>query len=224
MGVESGAEEATEQVQPETCPPPAPNSYWKRMGLFNTTHADPRPLWLIAISPFALITYPAVLWGGFVYGVQIMWLSLVTITQSELFSAAPYNFSISNVGNINFAAFIGGVIGMFWGGFVSDWCILYFSRRNKGILEPEFRLWTMMVHAFINTDGLLMYGLGALHGVIWVLPAGFGMVFIAFGIGSGAAIAITYAVDCYPKIASESLVFMLFLRNLIGTGFVFAVQ
>ncbi|EFE40128.1 MFS transporter, putative [Trichophyton verrucosum HKI 0517] len=223
--LESKRKEATENVEPAPDPvPPGPNPYWKRMGLFNTAHADSRPLWLVTLSPFTLITYPAVLWGGLVYGVQIMWLSLITVTQSNLFGAPPYNFSISNVGNINFAAFIGGILGMMWGGFVSDWCILYFSRRNKGILEPEFRLWTMIIPAIVNTAGLLMYGLGALNGVMWIMPAGFGMVFIAFGIGSGAAIAITYAVDCYPKMASEALVFMLFLGNLIGTGFTFAIQ
>ncbi|KAG5295227.1 membrane transporter [Histoplasma ohiense] len=113
---------------------------------------------------------------------------------------------------------------MFWGGYVSDWCIIFLSRRNKGILEPEFRLWTMLVPAIINTAGILMYGLGVLKGTMWLLPAGFGMVFIAFGIGSGGAIAITYAVDCYTRIASESLVLMLCVRNMIGCGFTFASQ
>ncbi|OAX82552.1 hypothetical protein ACJ72_03095 [Emergomyces africanus] len=179
--------------------PPAPKTYWQRMGLYNTAYSDPRPLWLVAIRPFMLITYPAVI-------------------------GAPYNFSVSNVGNINFSSFIGGMLGMFWGGYVSDWCIIFLSRRNKGILEPEFRLWTMLVPAIINTAGILMYGLGVLNGAMWLVPAGFGMVFIAFGIGSGGAIAITYAVDCYPRIASESLVLMLFIRNIIGCGFTFASQ
>ncbi|KAI1910438.1 hypothetical protein LOZ12_004658 [Ophidiomyces ophidiicola] len=204
--------------------PPPPKSYWQRMGLWNTTYSDPRPLWLVALSPFFLLTYPAVMWGGLVYGIQIMWLSLITVTQSATFSAPPYNFSITNVGNTNFAAFIGGILGMFWGGSVSDWCILRLSRRNKGIMEPEFRLWTMLIPAILNTGGLLMYGLGSLYGVHWILPAGFGMALIGFGIGSGAAIAMTYAVDCYPRATSEALVLMLFIRNLIGTGFTFAIE
>ncbi|PGH29973.1 hypothetical protein GX50_07273 [[Emmonsia] crescens] len=208
----------------EVSTPPAPKTYWQRMGLYNTSYSDPRPLWLVAISPFALVTYPAVMWAGFIYGVQIMWLSLLNVTQSALFSGPPYNFSVSNVGNINFSSFIGGMLGMVWGGYVSDWCIIFLSRRNKGILEPEFRLWTMLVPALVNTAGILMYGLGVLNGAMWLVPAGFGMVFIAFGIGSGGAIAITYAVDCYPRIASESLVLMLFIRNLIGCGFTFASQ
>lgn len=208
----------------EESAPPAPKTYWQRMGLYNTAYSDPRPFWLVAISPFMLVTYPAVMWAGFIYGVQIMWLSLLNVTQSELFSGPPYNLSVTNVGNINFSSFIGGILGMFWGGYVSDWCIIFLSRRNQGILEPEFRLWTMLVPAIINTAGILMYGLGVLKGTMWLLPAGFGMVFIAFGIGSGGAIAITYAVDCYPRTASEGLVLMLFVRNMIGCGFTFAGQ
>ena len=203
---------------------PPPKTYWQRMALYDTSNADPRPFWIVAASPFALLTYPAVMWAGLVYGVQIMWLSLITVTQSSLFSETPYNFSMSGVGNLNFAAFIGGTIGMLWGGVFSDWCILYLSRRNKGILEPEFRLWTMAIPAVINTGGLLMYGLGANYGVAWIMPGGFGMASIGFGIGSGAAIAITYAVDCYPRVASEALVLMLFMRNVIGTGFTFAIE
>lgn len=208
----------------QDAPPPPPKSYWQRMAPFDTSNSDPRPFWMVALSPFFLVTYPGVMWAGLVYGVQIMWLSLITVTQSSLFSEPPYSFSMSNVGNLNFAAFIGGTLGMLWGGFGSDWCILFLSRRNKGILEPEFRLWTMIPPAIINTGGLLMYGLGANYNVAWIMPGGFGMAFIGFGIGSGAAIAITYAVDCYPRVASEALVLMLFMRNVIGTGFTFAIE
>lgn len=222
--VEKGAEEALHSsTTAESNAPPA-KSYRQRMALYDTTNSDARPLWLVALSPFYLVTYPAVMWAGFQYGVQIMWLSLITVTQSLLFSEAPYNFSVSSVGNLNFASFIGGVIGMFWGGWISDKCIIYLSRRNKGILEPEFRLWAMLVPSVISTAGLLMYGMGALYGVHWILPGAFGLALISFGIGGGAAIAISYAIDCYPHIASEALVLMLFLRNVIGTIFTFAIE
>lgn len=113
---------------------------------------------------------------------------------------------------------------MLWGGAMSDWFTQKMTRRNTGIMEPEFRLWTMAVPAVINMVGLLMYGVGAANGNHWIVSAGFGTAFIAFGIGSGGAIAITYAIDCYPEIASESLVLMLFVRNVVGCGFTFAIQ
>ncbi|KAL5323507.1 hypothetical protein ACEPPN_008044 [Leptodophora sp. 'Broadleaf-Isolate-01'] len=205
-------------------PIPPPKTYMQRFSLIQTSQNDPRFWIVIALRPFSLVTYPAVMWAGIVYGIQVMWLSLLATTQSEIFSLEPYNFSVVNVGNINFAAFIGGILGMLWGGTVSDNCLLYLARRNGGIAEPEMRLWTMVVPSFINSGGLLMYGLGAFYEMHWILSAGFGTACIAFGIGSGGAIAITYAVDCYSLVASEALVLMLFVRNLFGMGFTFAIQ
>ncbi|PVH73712.1 MFS general substrate transporter [Cadophora sp. DSE1049] len=192
-------------------PIPPPKTYMQRFSLIQTSQNDPRSWIVIALRPFALVTYPAVMWAGIVYGVQVMWLSLLATTQSEIFSLDPYKFPVVNVGNINFAAFIGGILGMLWGGTVSDKCLLYLARRNGGIAEPEMRLWTMLIPSIINSGGLLMYGLGAFYGLPWILSAGFGTGCIAFGTGSGGAIAITYAVDCYSLVASEALVLMLFV-------------
>lgn len=204
--------------------PPPPKTYLQHLALWETEQSDPRPLWLIAVMPFTLFTYPAIVWAAFVYGVSIMWLSYTTTTQSEMFSVAPYNMSVASVGLTNFASLIGGIFGMVWGGQFADWLTLKLTRRNKGVMEPEYRLWSLIVPAVVNTGGLFMYGFGAEYGVHWILPAGFGQALIAFGIGSSGAIAITYAVDCYPILASESLVLILFGRNLIGTGFTFAIQ
>jgi hypothetical protein len=35
------------------------------------------------------------MWVGIMAGIQIMWLSLLSVTQSELFSVPPYNFGIA---------------------------------------------------------------------------------------------------------------------------------
>lgn len=113
---------------------------------------------------------------------------------------------------------------MIWGGPLSDWYVLRTARNNKGIMEPESRLWLLIVPAFLNSGGLLMYGLGAYRGLHWIISAGFGTGLIGFGIGSGAAICITYAIDAYPDIAAESMVLILFLRNVIGFLFTFVIQ
>ncbi|OJD25739.1 hypothetical protein ACJ73_02896 [Blastomyces percursus] len=118
----------------EDSTPPAPKSYWRRMGLYSTSYSDPRP---------------------------------VQLQRGE---------------------------------------------RPGRCLSPQSSMRGYSCMAWV------------LKGTMWIPPAGFGMVFIAFGIGSGGAIAITYAVDCYPLIASENLVLMLFIRNIIGCGFTFASQ
>ncbi|KAE9365729.1 MFS general substrate transporter [Stipitochalara longipes BDJ] len=199
-------------------------TYWQRMAPIHTRNANPKKWWWLALFPFRLVTFPAILWVGIMAGIQIMWLSLLSVTQSELFSVPPYNFGIAAVGDTNIAAFVGGIFGMCWGGPLSDWYILHRSRQNKGIMEPEFRLWLLIVPAILNSAGLLMYGLGAYNGLHWIISAGIGTAFIGFGIGSGGAICLTYAIDAYPGIAAESMVLILFIRNVIGFAFTFAIQ
>ncbi|KAH8796032.1 major facilitator superfamily domain-containing protein [Hyaloscypha sp. PMI_1271] len=206
-----------------TFPIPA-QTYWQKMAPIHTQNANPKKWWWLAIFPFRLLTFPAIMWVGIMVGIQIMWLSLLSVTQSELFSVPPYSFGIAVVGDTNIAAFVGGIFGMCWGGPLSDWYILRRSRQNKGIMEPEFRLWLLIVPTILNSAGLLMYGLGAYNGSSWVISAGVGTAFIGFGIGSGGAICLTYAIDAYPGIAAESMVLILFIRNVIGFAFTFAIQ
>jgi hypothetical protein len=208
----------------ELVQPRAKMSYRQRMAPIHTRNADPKPWWYLFLFPFRLVLFPAVVWTGVLGGIQIMWLSLLSVTQSELFGAAPYNFGIAAVGDTNIAAFVGGFFGMLWGGPLSDWYVVRRARHNKGIMEPEFRLWLLIVPALVNTAGLLMYGIGAYRGLPWIISAGVGTGFIGFGIGAGGAIGLTYAIDCYPGIAAESMVLILFIRNVLGLLFTLAIQ
>lgn len=70
-------------------------TYWQRMAPIHTRNANPKKWWWLALFPFRLITFPAILWVGIMTGIQIMWLSLLSVTQSELFSVPPYNFGIA---------------------------------------------------------------------------------------------------------------------------------
>ncbi len=173
-------------------------------------------------TPFLTGRYPAVIFSSLLYGIQISWLSLLNVTQSEFFGSPPYNWSTNSVGLINLASFIGGMIGMVYGAS-TDMFQLYLTRRNKGYYEPEFRLWTLTIGGLINTAGILMYGLGVSHGINWVFPV-FGVGFIAFGISACGAISMTYSVDCYPEQTGQTMVFILFVRNMLGMIFTFVFQ
>ncbi|CAK7903995.1 protein Hol1p [[Candida] anglica] len=199
-------------------------TYWQKMRLVETEYNDSRSWLTIFYRPFFLISFPAVIWGGVVYGSQMMWLSLLATTQSEIYSLPPYNFTTPQVGLTNFGALIGSLFGMAYGGPFVDWITIKLSKRNNGILEPEFRLWTMIVPTIFNAAGLLAYGLGAAYEAHWFVSAGIGQWLLGFAMSSSGAICLTYSVDSYPKLASEGLVLMLFIRNCIGCGFTFAIQ
>lgn len=199
-------------------------TYWQRMRLIETEYSDLRSWLTIFIRPFFLVSFPAVVWGGLIYGAQMMWLSLLATTQAEIYSYAPYNFSTPQTGLTNLGALVGSIIGMFYGGKFVDYLTVKLARRNNGIMEPEFRLWAMILPTILNAAGLLAYGLSSAYQAPWAVSVVVGQGCLGFAMGSSGSICLTYAIDSYPKLASEALVLMLFVRNCIGCGFTFAIQ
>lgn len=198
-------------------------SYWQRMRLYELEYNDKRSWLTIFLRPFLLVTFPALIWGGVVYGAQMMWLSLLATTQSEIY-VTYYGFSTSSTGLTNLSPLIGSIFGMFYGGHFVDWLSVKLAKRNNGIMEPEFRLWAMVVPTILNATGLLAYGLASNAQAPWPISVVLGQAMLGFSMSSSGPICLTYAVDSYPNLASEGLVLMLFIRNLIGCGFTFAIQ
>jgi len=72
----------------------------------------------------------------------------------------PYNFGDVGIGLLNLPAFIGTLIGFVWGGPLSDWSIVWFTKKNNGIYEPEMRLYLATLPALLGPVGLFLYGYG----------------------------------------------------------------
>ncbi|EGW34487.1 ion transporter [Spathaspora passalidarum NRRL Y-27907] len=199
-------------------------TYKQRMSVVHTEYNDTRSWLCIYYRPFFLIIFPAVIWSGLVYGSQMMWISLMSNTQSQLYGAPPYNFSPNVIGLTNLGAFGGSCIGMLYGGYFVDWSTIKLAERNHGILEPEFRLYSMVVPTIVNAAGILAYGLGLNNGIHWAIPCVIGQGCLGFAMGSSGSICLTYAVDSYHKLASECIVLILFIRNMVGMIFCFVFR
>lgn len=198
-------------------------TFWQSRRLYETEFTDNRNWFTILIRPF-LIPFPALIWGGCAYGTQMMWLALIGVTQSQIFEGY-YGFTTGEVGLTNLAPLIGSVIGMFYGGYFVDWLCIKLAERNKGVLEPEYRLWALIFPTIINAGGLLAYGLAS-DGprAPWPVPVFVGLVLMGAAMTASGAICLSYAIDCYANLASEALVLILFIRNMIGFGFTFGIQ
>lgn len=201
----------------------AVRTYWRKRQVIETEYGDTRSWLCIFYRPFFMITFPAIIWCGLVYGAQMMWLSLLATTQALIYSGEPYNFSAGSTGLTNFGPLIGSLIGLGTGPLV-DWITLRMARKNNGIMEPEFRLYAMVLPLVTNAVGLLAYGLGAWNGNPWPVSVIIGQGFLGFAMSSSGTICLTYVMDCYHRMASEALVLVLFIRNMIGMGFTFAIQ
>lgn len=199
-------------------------SFWQRRKFVEFEYTDSRLWFTIMYRPFFLLGFPAVVWAGCVYGSQMMWLSLLGTTQSQVYSAPPFSFSAQTVGLTNLSALLGSIFGMIYGGYFVDYLTIKLSKLNNGILEPEYRLWAMVLPTIFNGAGLIAYGIGATSGTHWFISVGLGQFLIGFAMSSSGSICLTYVVDSYPNLASEAIVLVLLIRNLIGCGFTFAIQ
>ena len=112
-----------------------------------------RPL----VAPFL---FPAVAFAAIQYGLIQAWFSATTSAGSEYLKDPPYSFKSNAIGLFNIGGFIGTFIATFTISFLSDWLVVWQSRRNKGVFEPEMRLWLIFPAILFTSVGSWIFGIG----------------------------------------------------------------
>ena len=120
-------------------------------------------LWM----PWKLLLFPIVEFSAFVVSWSASSFLTLNLTQSQAFAAKPYNFSSTKIGFLNFAILIGAMIGLFTAGPLSDAVAGWLTKRNKGIREPEMRLWAMIPYVILMVIGNVIVALGYQHSWDW---------------------------------------------------------
>lgn len=176
----------------------------------------------VALRPFILFAYPAVLWSSVVYACSVGWLIVVSETLAIIFrDPTIYDFTALQTGLIYISPFVGGILGTAVAGKISDIIVKFMSRRNGGLYEPEFRL-VMAIPITISTCiGLMGFGWSAQMQDHWIVPTlMFGIM--SFGCSLGSTTSITFCVDSYRQYAGEALVTLNFSKNVLH-GLVFSL-
>ncbi|KAH7214363.1 major facilitator superfamily domain-containing protein [Fusarium oxysporum] len=175
-------------------------------------------------TPAYIFFFPIIFWASMSMGSAANALLAVNLLQSPGLAAPPYNFTPAQVGYANFALVGGGVLGLAVAGPWSDYVSQKATARNKGIREPEMRLWSLTPFIAAAIVGLVAFGVG-LQGK-WPWPAviiiGFG--FVGVQVVAIPTISITYAIDCYRPISGEIMAIATVCKNTFGFGMTYFVN
>ncbi|KAI3341114.1 major facilitator superfamily domain-containing protein [Ustulina deusta] len=194
-------------------------SFKSQLKIFNG-RINQDPWWKVAVRPFILYSYPAVLWSSAVYACSVGWLIVISECVAVIYREGYYRFGALSTGLVYIAPFIGGVLGTAVAGKVSDVIVKAMARRNGGLYEPEFRLVMAIPITITTVLGLIGFGWSADAEDPWIVPTVFFGI-ISFGCSLGSTTAITFCVDSYRQYAGEALVTLNFSKNVLH-GLVFS--
>ncbi|KAH6974177.1 serine/threonine kinase 16 [Ilyonectria sp. MPI-CAGE-AT-0026] len=200
-------------------------TYWERLALTTPSPSGGgiKPFLCHMYQPLILLaTVPAIAYTALVYGILIALQDVMSTTFSIFMTQPPYNFTPDQIGLMSLPKLIGVTIGSLLAGPISDKMIIYLSRRNSGIFEPETRLWSVIPFLPFIPAGALMFGIGLNNGLPWPIIA-VGLMLYKLGIAPVNSIAITYLTDSYKDIIGDALVGVTVVRNTFSTAFIFAV-
>ncbi|KAL6242311.1 hypothetical protein RBB50_010859 [Rhinocladiella similis] len=168
-----------------------------------------------AIRSLKYLGWPVIFYAGFSYGSYLIWFNVLNATASIILSGEPYNFSASMVGLSYLSCTLGVVVGSLLSGNLSDWLTIKLARRNNGIMEAEHRLWPFVLCVVLVPGSLILWGVGAAHGVHW-----FGLIFalgaLACTTTFGVTLSVNYLIDSYHDISGDALVTVILVRNTMS--------
>ncbi|KAL2678565.1 hypothetical protein Neosp_009313 [[Neocosmospora] mangrovei] len=191
----------------------APKTFIQKMSLWQPSPGQ--NMLKRAIRSLSFLSWPVIFYAGFSYGSYLIWFNVLNATSSIILSGEPYNFKPSMVGLSYTSCCIGVIVGALVSGNFSDWLTIKLARRNNGIMEAEHRLWPFAICVVMVPGSLILWGVGAQHGVHW-----FGLVFamgcLAFTSAVGVTLSVNYLIDSYHDISGDAIVTVILVRNTMS--------
>jgi hypothetical protein len=115
-----------------------PYTFWEGLLPVRGVESDENLLAII-FRPFGMLLFPQVLYGFITYGLSTSWLVVMGGVLAQIFTAPPYNFSVTAVGLVSISPLVASLLS-FVAGPANDYTVKQLARWNGGIYEPEFRL------------------------------------------------------------------------------------
>ena len=189
---------------------PTRTPYVRRLKLWSTSPGSFKALMYHTTQPFLMmVTMPAVAYTALIYGITTACYQITVTVISSYMVQPPYNFTAAEIGLMSgIPGFIGTTLSAPIVGALSDKIILWLAKKNRGVYEPEMRLWLMIAFGMFIPIGLLIFGYGLGEGKHWSMIA-VGAGIYTFGMTPASSVVLAYATDTYTNVCLN----VLFLRR-----------
>ena len=177
-------------------------TYRQKLALWTSSPSNFSQLLRHVYEPFLILfSFPSVLYVAILYGFMTANITVTVTTLSSRMTEPPYNFDAAGIGLMNLPTFIGTMIAALISGPMSDYLIVFLSKRNNGVYEPEMRLWILLFSAPFVLAGLLMFGICLNNALPWPIAA-VGLGFVGFGVTPACSTGLTYLTDAHTEVCS----------------------
>ncbi|TFK46315.1 putative cycloheximide resistance protein [Heliocybe sulcata] len=194
-----------------------PKTYWQELKPWSG-YVSKVSLFEVFFRPFPFVLSPVIWFTIFSYGLTTCWLVILSAVSSVVFGGPPYNFNTSQVGLVSIGPLVAGIITTFIAGPLTDYSATWFAKHNKGVYEPESRMYVMVLMLILEVAGFAFWALMQSKGVHWIGPViMYSLINAGQGIGSTAI--VTYVIDVHRKHSPECFALINFIKNLILYGF-----
>lgn len=193
--------------------------YLQTLAPYSGTFTDESAIKLL-VAPLVVLLNPAVFWTIVDAGIIVAFYVSLSYILAQIWSVPPYNLSPEGNGYFYAGGLLGGLIGGFGSGKLCDISSKTFSKWNKGIYEPEFRIPVQIIAAFLLGVGYFVF--------MWDMenPTPKGYYLGAFchgciccGITVTSNSASLYILDSYKEQATEIFILQMTAKNLFFYGF-----
>lgn len=147
---------------------PGKKTYIESLRVFSSEYTK-ESLFVLFWRPLPLLLMPSVLFGTLAMSVTIGSFVAISSNYATAFTKL-YGYSTWQCGMSYVSVFIGALVGIYGGGWLSDKIADMPTQRNMGIREPEMRLPTITISLILAPLSLMLYGSGIQYSLHWIVP------------------------------------------------------
>ncbi|KAK9471569.1 major facilitator superfamily domain-containing protein [Dipodascopsis tothii] len=179
--------------------------------------------WVTVLRTFPMYMSPMTWFAILTFGMLQVFIVISSSSIAAVLMSPPYYFNATDTGLTSVASLVGALLALVLFGPILDWCVRFFSARNGGVFEPEFRLPPMFLATLFVCFGFVGYGYSTNHGIHWMAPTTcLGM--LAFGQTIGCSTTMAYIADSFCDRSAEAWAAISIVRNIISFSFLWFIS